>query len=274
MELDQLQITAQHIMVKFRKTPRFSSISNDDFTLNEVTAGGLVPVSSPFKPIELDIHYDSVSRLLYLYFSSPITQAGVTYQFVIDGIHSPIGTHMGTYTAYFALEQKGEEPPDNEPVHIIQADSSVPSAPEPVEPVEVTDFSIVRSAFISSETLSPPNQGFFIKKSDPANNDLFIDSDHNNGRITITFTERPALQYITNAYIKLQRKKLATPGRWEDLSADIHLDSDFPIVYVDSPSLESTPQYNQSGSDYFADNYKYRVRLSKDIAMYPPVISE
>jgi hypothetical protein len=40
-----------------------------------------------------------------------------------------------------------------------------------------------------------------------------------------------------------------------------------PEVYVDFPSLDSTPSYNAGNKIYFESNYKYRIIVSKDIGI-------
>lgn len=212
-------------------------------------------IEDAFRSIDLSADYDSISRTLKLHFASSIIESlSGEYILRIDGLRSASGAPLSTGTLAFKYEYLW----DNEPL----------TPPGPQEPL-IEDFSIKKEAILSTETINAANPDFYITKTDPDNNEIFVENDYNRGRIVITFSDRPKLVYVNQQYIKVQRKKISTTvSRWERVEdVQLSLDSNYPRLYISFPSLgDGEAVYGALNEDYFESGYKYRVRLSGDIA--------
>jgi hypothetical protein len=131
----------------------------------------------------------------------------------------------------------------------------------------IEDHSIRTDAFTTVQILAK-NPRFYITSVDPENGEFYLDNAYNNGRVIISFSSRPASNFLNNLYFKVQRKKIQNqPTRWQNLSANVSMHSWKPEVYVDFPSLDATPSYYSDNKDYFETGYKYRIIVSKDIGI-------
>lgn len=245
--LEAFSATDTYLQLKFDKTVMVSSITNDKFLLYTNVS---TPVVTPFETIDLIDDYDTISRRLVLRFSDDLLP-NTEYTLDISGLLDAAGALL---------------PDDSETFTTGDTVTAVPSTPE-AEPVVIEDHSIRSEAFIVSETIYAANPEFYIVSTDPEIEELLIPTDYNDGRVTITFSRRPGSNYINSTYFKVQRKLVSrTPSRWETLSdVRISLDADAPNVYIDFPSTDATPVYFTDGSEYFAEGYKYRIKVSKSV---------
>jgi hypothetical protein len=95
-----------------------------------------------------------------------------------------------------------------------------------------------------------------------------LSNDYNYGRVTVTFNEKPASNFLNNRYFLCQRKKIQKgPSRWENITTSVSTHSWRAEVYIDFPSLDATPSYFTADKDYFEQGYKYRIKISKDIGI-------
>lgn len=246
--LEAFEATNTDIEVKFDKTVKVSSITNDKFLLY---TGGSTPVLTPFQTISLINDYDTISRRLVLRFASTLLSE-TEYTFTISGLLDAAGSTLPSETNSFTTTDTSS--------------STIVTVPDAV-PVEIEDHSIRSEAFIATEALYVSNPGFYILSTDPEFQELLIPGDYNDGRITITFSSRPGSNYINSTYFKVQKKLVGrAPSRWETCTGVlISLDSDEPNVYIDFPSTDATPVYVTPDKDYFAAGYKYRIKVSKSV---------
>ncbi len=160
---------------------------------------------------------------------------------------------------------------DPEKITFTQISSATPSDSEYVSPnlspVLIEDRSIKTEVDISYNIIAK-NPLFYIDSVDPPDGDFYLQNDYNNGRLIITFNSRPASNFLDNKYFLCQRKPIQkAPSRWENLYCAISAHSWRPEVYIDFPSLDATPSFFTDGKNYFEQNYKYRVKISKDIGI-------
>jgi hypothetical protein len=93
-----------------------------------------------------------------------------------------------------------------------------------------------------------------------------VTTGYADGRITLKFNKMPAASYINSTYFKAQRKVMQRDfARWESVPVQYSVDTVKPWVYLDFPSTDASPVYHTSGKAYFPLDYKFRVRVSKDI---------
>lgn len=283
-------VTRFLIQVKFRQSLHMLSVTSDAFTLHfldgaedmnaakNIALDFSTQVTPSFKPVSVNSHYDSVSRVLDLYFADIADMQPGFYAVEIIGLKDAIGrdVHLDG-PLYFKYDY------DN-------SDVNQPK-PKPQDPVDIVDRSIKQNAFLASETIRAANPDFHITGTDPINGDIFVAPDHRSGRITVTFSSRPSSLFVNSDYITVQRKKVGFPiSRWETVKSRIKLDSSRPRVYIAIPSIETkvqqeqitldeetseeiielvdvlepAGQYEISGLDYFEPQYKYRVRIASD----------
>lgn len=245
MLLEVFEAVDTQIEVKFDKTVKVTSITNDKFTL---FTGGSTPVTTPFEDIDLVNDYDTISRRLVLRFKSALTPS-TTYTFTISGLLDAAGAGLPSQTETFTTGAS-----------VL----AIPTVAEP-EPVEIEDHS-VRSEAFSPETVFVSNIDFYIEEVDPDFDSVWVEEDYNNGRVTVKFSDRPSTIYVNSKYFKVQKKTIQrAPSRWETVAALITLDSTYPYVYIDFPSDDATPVYGQPEKTYFLANNKYRIRVSREV---------
>lgn len=240
------------ISVKFNRTLKTSTLINGNFTLYLNTA---TPVSTPFETIDLARDYNSVSRMLVLYYKHSVT-AGATYRLTIANLKDAAGDTIATESYDFTAQSSTD--PD-----LVDLASIDPA------PVEIVDKSEQSRAFLQSEKIIAANPDFYIVETDPEEFDLYVENDYRSGRVTIKFSVEPSSEFINSTYFKGQRKLIQrAPSRWENLACIVSVDSRRPWVYVDFPAgSAATPSYTVPDLTYFETGYKYRVKISKNVGI-------
>lgn len=257
--LKTIRVLSDHIELTFKVTLDASTIESSAFLLESVDA---TPVQITFQPIDLMQYYNSISRVLYIFYTS-IPAVG-DYSLIISGLKNANGSSL-----------------EEESISLTYPYSEEEEVYEPSDPITIHDKSIKREAFIVAETIKASNPYFYIVDTDPENDSVFVEEDYRQGRISITFSERPSPQFLNSLYIKVQRKDVNKIGRWETLQIQISMDSYYPTIYIyipavgleDSATPAATPFsdtdriYHTDGYIYFEENFKYRVKLSKEIGV-------
>jgi hypothetical protein len=246
-----LTINTGLVVIKFAKSLRVDSISSANFEVNDVTSA-TVAVSSPFRAIDITEDYNSIARELTLYWNEDKLEANKDYELVLTGLIDVADNTLDDETFTFSTGDS-----------VVPEDDELP--PEPIV-VTIEDHSIRSDAFISTDSIIESNPEFYIIGTDPLNGDFNIGEDYADGRITIKFSSAPSDDFLSSTYFKAQRKKLQrAPSRWETVSTQITKDVTKPWIYIDFPSTDATPVYYTDGKEYFEENYKYRIIISKDI---------
>lgn len=250
--IDQAQVNIYSVSIKFGRTIKISSLNNENFKLYKDTATPTL-VSAPFVLIDTIKDYNQISRIITLYWRTSLDNNQDYYIDVVNLIDSS-GVIVGSEKVKFTYKT-----------------SSTPStqlfqAPELV-PILIEDKSIKKDVDISYQILAK-NPKFYIDSIDPVNGDFYLDNSYGNGRVIVTFNERPASNFLSNKYFKAQRKKIQkSPSRWESVQTKVLMHSWKPEVYIDFPSNDATPLYNEEEKIYYETGYKYRIIVSKDVGI-------
>jgi hypothetical protein len=250
--IDQAQVNIYSVSIKFGRTIKISSLNNENFKLYKDTATPTL-VSAPFVLIDTIKDYNQISRIITLYWRTSLDNNQDYYIDVVNLIDSS-GVIVGSEKVKFTYKT-----------------SSTPStqlfqAPELV-PILIEDKSIKKDVDISYQILAK-NPKFYIDSIDPVNGDFYLDNSYGNGRVIVTFNERPASNFLSNKYFKAQRKKIQkSPSRWESVETRVLMHSWKPEVYIDFPSNDATPVYNEEEKIYYETGYKYRIIVSKDVGI-------
>jgi len=265
--LQSMQVVSTYLELKFKLTPKTSTLTNDSFRLYSYVGTPIEPIENmdyadlanhteildAFESIVLHEHYNSVARSLTLFFKDTLELLSGWYILGMDGVDQASGTAFAPEAIVFSYNQ-----------------STVADPPVGTTPTEFTiiDNSIKQDAFSTTEMISAANLQFYITSTDPEADSLFISPDYNRGRIIVNFSMRPSIAYINEDYIKVQQKKIdILPARWETIPALFQLDSASPRLYISLPAFDGDGNileplvYSEDGYDFFKSGYKYRIRF-------------
>lgn len=252
--IQEYKITVTTVTLKFSRTPKITSLVNAAFEVEDISGATPTTISDPFETINLQTDYGSISRVLVLVWNEGKLEANTDYRLTVTGLVDSAGNTIPDESVTFTI---GES--------VTPDESEVPTTETPVM---VEDHSIKTEIFTSPYTVNPAgSDSFAFTGSDPKHGEYLLDTDHNKGRMTLKFSEDPSAEFINSTYFKAQRKKIQrTPIRWETLDVRVSKHSTKPWVYVDFPSLDDTPVYATTGSDYFEEGYKYRIIISQEVS--------
>ena len=253
--VDQASVGCYLVSIKFGRTIKISSLKNENFGL--VVAGATpTQISTPFEAINTIKDYNQISRVLTLYWRTTELVENTEYCIIVENLVDASGNIVSTEEIEFTWSGCGATPNTTE----ITDPGLVP--------VLIQDKSIKTDIDVSYQILAK-NPLFYIVKTDPADGEFYLYNDYNNGRVIITFSDRPASNFLNNKYFTCQRKLVQrAPSRWEKITAQISIHSWKSEVYVDFPSLDdATPSYFTQDKNYFEEGYKYRIKISKDIGI-------
>ena len=251
--VDNCTISANNVVIKFGRTIPVSSLLDENFELYEDSATP-VQVSSPFRDINTITDYNQISRTLNLYWNT-ILKPGTDYKIKVVNIVDATGTLIDSEEITFTSSTEAATP------------SALETVVTQIDELLIEDKSI-RTNVETSYQIIAKNPEFYVNEVSPANGDFYINNGENDGRVVISFNERPASNFLTTKYFKAQRKKMQkAPSRWETISAQISMHSWKPDVYVDFPSNDSTPVYYVDNKTYFETGYKYRVIVSSEVGI-------
>jgi len=252
--IDYASVGVDKVKIKFGRTIKISSITNNKFVVQTSEATPSL-VDSPFKSINSLTDYSTISRTLTLYWDKVLT-AGQEYYIRVVGLMDAANEVIAE--EYIVFTKIDEATPSGFYTSIVPQ----------VEEILVEDNSLLTEAYTSYQIIAK-NPEFYIMSVDPENGDFYIDNDYNDGRVTVTFSDRPASNFLNTKYFKAQRKKIQqAPTRWESISTQTSMHAWKPEVYVDFPSIDdATPSYFTSEKEYFEKGYKYRIIISKDVGV-------
>jgi len=250
--IDQAKVGVYSVSIKFGRTVKISSLKNENFKVY-ISAATPVSISSPFQLINTIKDYNQISRIIVLYWKASLTDL-TDYYINVENIVDSSGSIIDTEKITFKF--------------ISSATPSDTEIKDPgIVPVLIEDNSIKLETDISYNIIAK-NPLFFIENIDPIDGDFYISNDYNDGRVKITFNERPASNFLNSKHFLCQRKYVQkAPSRWENISTQISIHSWKPEVYIDFPSLDATPSYYVDGKKYFEKGYKYKIKISKAIGI-------
>lgn len=248
------------VKVKFEPSVKVATITNARFTLLTDVATPVVVSADPFETIDLVEDYNSIGKILELRWKANILSPNVNYILRFSGFR--------TADNQIILD-------DN--IEFTSTSSATPDYVMPPEDewetIDYTDSSLWVVTDSSTEASSSSTTVFALIESDPLDFDVFLPEDYNNGVVTLKFNIKPNYELLTSAYFLAQRKPIQRkPARWENVATIITADPIQPWVYIKFPSNDATPIYDSAtpiysttGPIYFEENYKYRIRISKDL---------
>ena len=250
--IDNATVTINTVNIKFGRTVKISSITDANFTVFTDTATP-VQVSSPFRAINTITDYNQISRTLTLYWDV-VLQSNTDYVLKVTNL----------------LDSSGFIIPEEKVTFTSQSSAATPSILTESKATVLNEVLIedksVRADIETGYQIIAKNPDFYIISTNPVVGDFYLANDENNGRVTITFSSRPASNFLVNKYFKAQRKKIQkTPSRWENISTLISMHSWKPDVYIDFPSNDATPVYRVDNKVYFESGYKYRIIVSSEV---------
>lgn len=239
------------LYLKFNFTPKWQALTPEKFQL-WTTGATPAQIANPWKDFDLQKDYNSISRSLKLYVNTQL-EPNTLYEIHTVGVPNAAGVIQDNDIDQFTtgdlplLPQEPDAPAIEIVDHSIKTDSlGVTVIGGQVVPVSVA-------------------QSFRIVSTDPEEDAIYLPEDFNKGRVSINFSQVPSAPYITPAYFKAQKKALSRKyARWETVDALVTTDGG-TTVYVDFPSDDAEPVYNEPDASYFATNHKYRVRVSKAV---------
>ena len=222
---------------------------NGAYTLTGSPGPSNVYVGSPFLPIKAS-DYNSISRVIQLNFAEQLVP-NAQYMINISGIVTVSGSSVPDIQYLFSV-----------PANVIPSVSAVET------PVLVEDHSVLQDPFTSLDVIAQLNPTFYVTATNPGPDFIFPDPSYNNGRITVTFNTAPGSSFVNSTYFVLQSKPLSRSfNRWTTITNTVvSADTNLPNVYVDMPSTDATPVFNQSGAVYYQNNTQYRLKISSTIA--------
>ena len=252
--IDSATVSVNTVNVKFGRTVKIASLVNANFTV-VTDAATPVQVSSPFRTINTITDYNQISRTLTLYWDV-VLSSNTNYIIKINNLIDSSGVSIPEERISFTSQTNAATP------SILQESQATV-----LNEVLIEDKSI-RADIETGYQILAKNPNFYIESVNPSNGDFYLSNSENNGRVTISFSSRPASNFLTNKYFKAQRKKIQKiPSRWETLPAEVSMHSWKPDVYVDFPSNDATPVYYTDDKTYFESGYKYRVIVSGEIGI-------
>jgi hypothetical protein len=250
--IEELEVGVTALRIKFLRTVKVSSITDNKFSLTNLDLATPALVASPFKAIQVGADYNTVSRILSLYYGTALLP-NTSYRLTVTGLEDPLGQPIS-----------GESVPFESPAVTIPGPNDPVQAPIDLPPVEIVDYTI-KGDPLTGDILTTPD-GFQILWTDPPLTDPIIVPGYHDGRITVRFSDYPSPLQVNDAHIKVQRKKMQREyGRWESVPVHFSLDTLSPSLFVDFPSTDSTPVYHTAGKEYFPLDYKYRLRINRDM---------
>ena len=226
------------LAVKFGIQVRVSSIDNSKFLLYTTDATPAL-IADPFEEIDTYKDFHSISRVLYLRFKEALVAGD--YTLVVTGLENPAGNVQSDTSLDFTI------------------DTDVVIAEPVADVVTIQDHSIItgseiESLIIASNPTTHDTDDLYVVSTDPADDEYFLETDYNDGRITVVFSRRPNVEELTSEFIKVQRKAAGlAPTRWESVDATFSLDGSRPWVYIQLPEVDD--------GVFFQVGFKYRIRI-------------
>lgn len=280
--IENATITSDTVTIKFGRTIKISSLVNSKFPVF-TTAATPQQVTSPFKTIEALTDYNQISRTLTLHWKT-VLAPGTEYAVYCEGLVDSSGITVPTESIEFTTAGQSATPS-------YIADHSIPVVNE----ILVEDKSL-RPEITTGYQILAKNPDFYIVSIDPSDGEFYLPPTYNRGRVTITFNQRPASNFLNNKYFRCQRKKIQkAPSRWEEVYSQVSMHLWKPEVYVDFPTLSATPsfyndvlvtengnviflenpgyieedleQLEQNADAYFQRGYKYRIIVSGEVGV-------
>lgn len=252
------KIQTDYVEIKFVDLILTSTLLNTNFQTYNMSIATPAALVNPFKTIDLTRDYDSISRTLFLWWTSSSTLSDNTdYELRIDNLLAVNGYSIASEIIAFStgvisteVATDLDQPPTKIPT--IIEDYSVKSIETFISTVDLDDATV-----LSIESLTPDIDSRYYLAPTTAE-----------GRIDIHFNQTPAANFISSDYFKIQRKSVSRQmSRWETVSALVTADTINDIVYIYLPSTDATPVYGEPNKDYWEIGFKYKLTIVAGIGI-------
>jgi hypothetical protein len=190
--IDNCTISVNNVVLKFGRTIPISSLLDENFELY-VDSATPEKISSPFRDISTITDYNQISRTLNLYWNV-ILGSGINYKIKVVNLVDATGTPIEPEEVSFTSPIESATP------------SSLETVVTQINELLVEDKSI-RTDVETSYQIIAKNPEFYVKEVSPSNGDFYISNDENDGRVVISFNERPASNFLATKYFKAKGKR-------------------------------------------------------------------
>lgn len=250
-----VDVAQSALNVKFNNHVKVSTLINENFTLL-LDSATPTEITDAFNEIDCE-DYNSITRVLKIGIAADL-EPDVEYLLRIDGVqYAGSSTEISDEYSFVMHE-------------------AVVGGPEPTpQPVQIEDFSIKtlsNADFESAIVDAPSVDEFVLVGTDPEDSDFFVEPDYNDGVVTLTFSLAADEDFLTDSYIKVQRKKSqVAPARWEKVVVTIEPGTTDESVNITFPEV--------AADVYFEEEYTYRIRLGRYLRANtedetPPILGE
>jgi len=250
--LQSVDFSNGHLIIKFNYSVDVSTLVNAHFDLTtDLDAATPTIIADPFQTIDLSRDYNSIARLLNLWFNDGVLVASTEYELDINNLKTVAGGAIAAEGVNFTTGTS-----------VAPDDVDIPPSEAPPT---VVDLSIRQTGTVDFDelVLAGSDEFYVVSVKPDVEVSYYLPADYNEGRIEIVFNQPPAANYVSPQYFKVQRKLLSTaPSRWETVAALVGSEPLLNIVFVYMPSNDATPVYATPDKVYYEDNYKYRLRIS------------
>jgi hypothetical protein len=258
--IETAQVTTTYLNIKFEPSVKVSTLVNPAFTVTNITADPDTVVASPFKPIDITKDYNSLAKVLTLYWNDGVLAPSTAYTIAIDGLKNAAGTDLDPGTVEFTTPTTLPTEPEENDVNV------------PPDPPVIVDFTLESGDYDFVEEQEATSDRLKVMKTSIEDGEIFVESTHNKGRFIVRFNRRPALPFVNGEFFRVQRKEIKrSPSRWESVKAFISIDPIQPWVYVDFPTADE--RYGLLDQEYFVENFKYRLIISKHVGSKFNIVS-
>jgi hypothetical protein len=255
------KVQTDYVEIKFVESIQVSTLVNANFLVYNTTTATPALLASPFQTINVVRDYDSISRILLLWWTSSTTLSDNSdYEIRISGLKNVIGSTIDDEIILFSTETITTDP-------IEDLDE-----PPTRLPIDVEDYSIKEVSFATTLTASSSST-FTVESVTPnLENSFYLDPSFNEGKIEVYFNQSPAANFVSSEYFKVQRK-LITRGinTWSNVTALVTSNPDDKLIVIYLPSIPATTDvdqtvyYGEPDLVYWEEGYKYRLRISESI---------
>lgn len=272
--LQWAEFKEEYIKLKFSYSIDTSTLVNSNFTLLNEDATPHEEIDNPFDEIEVVRDYQSIGRILYLYWNTDLDNY-TDYILRIEGLKSVSGASL---------------PSEDVPFHTLAvATPNFSESPFTKEPTNIEDYSIklVGEDSFSGEIDSDDGGSGAVETlsitsvSPDSSDNYFLWFGAHDGLITVVFNRDIHEDYLDSQYFRLQRKCIAsgTLSTWQDVDTSISFGLGNSTVWIQIAGEENPLYpYDEDSSTYasfqilfgatpgewiyWQQGYKYRLVVS------------
>lgn len=260
------EVYPEFVRIKFVDNIKPSELTNEKF---QVWTSEATPqeVLNPFNVIDTAKDYDSISRILTLWWLNSPPETG-TYIFQVFPMTTFLNELLDGYSIEFDWSVEQATPPAD------------PTTQPSREPVDVEDYSIKIPGWsiIESGESATPTSGLSVLDIIPGvETHHSLEEDENDGRIDILFSQPINSNYLSPYYFTLTRKEVKRGfSKWEEVDTIVVAGQDSQSVSIYLAQVDSeaaTPVYSYlnvlESPEFFSPQYEYRLIISGAIGAAP-----